>query len=59
MFLIYNKFRGDEMNITQYIKSKPELEALNFQTVYQTIISLVGDGILSMEDFNKVKSVER
>lgn len=47
------------MNITQYIKSKPELDAMNFQTVYQTIISLVGDGILSMEDFNKVKSVER
>ena len=47
------------MNITQYIKSKPELDILNFQTVYQTIISLIGDGILSMDDFSEVKPVER
>lgn len=47
------------MNITQYIKSKPELDAMNFQTVYQTIISLIGDGVLSMDDFNQVKPVER
>lgn len=45
------------MNITQYIKSKPELEVLNFQTVYQTIVSLIGDGIISMDDFQLVKSV--
>ena len=38
------------MNITEYIKSKPELNALNFQTVYQTIVCLIGD-------FQKVKSV--
>jgi hypothetical protein len=45
------------MNITEYIKSKPELDVLNFQTVYQTIISLIGDGVLSMEDFQNIKSV--
>ena len=45
------------MNITQYIQSKPELDALNFHAVYQTIISLIGDGILSMDDFQKVKPV--
>ena len=47
------------MNITQYIQSKPELDALNFHTVYQTILTLIGDGLLSIDDFNKVNSVER
>ena len=41
------------MNIEQYIKSKPELSVLNFKAVYQTIITLIGDGILSMDDFNE------
>ena len=41
------------MNITEYIKSKPQLDVLNFQTVYTTITTLIGDGILSMEDFQK------
>ena len=41
------------MNITEYIKSKPELDALNFRTVYQTIVSLIADGILSMDDFQE------
>jgi hypothetical protein len=45
------------MNITQYIQSKPELDVLNFHAVYQTIISLIADGILSMDDLNKVKPV--
>lgn len=40
------------MNVAEYIKSKPELNALNFQTVYQTIVCLIGDGIVSMDDFN-------
>jgi hypothetical protein len=39
------------MNITQYIKSKPELAVLNFATVYKTIITLIGDGVLSIDDF--------
>ena len=47
-----------EMNITQYILSKPELESKHFPTVYQTIITLIGDGLLSMEDLNKVKTVQ-
>lgn len=46
------------MNITEYIKSKPQLDALNFQTVYSTITALIGDGILSMDDFEKVKSAK-
>ena len=45
------------MNVTEYIKSKPELDALNFRTVYQTIILLIADGMLSMDDFKKVKPV--
>jgi hypothetical protein len=47
------------VNITQYIKSKPELNILNFGTVYQTIISLIGDGILSMDDLSQLKPEER
>ena len=39
------------MNITQYIESKPELNNLNYATVYKTIITLIGDGKLSMDDF--------
>lgn len=46
------------MNITEYIKSKPQLDALNFQTVYLTVTTLIGDGILSMEDFQKIKSAK-
>lgn len=45
------------MNITQYIESKPELNVLNFKTVYQTIICLIADGKLSMDDFQKIKPV--
>jgi hypothetical protein len=41
------------MNITEYIKSKPRLNALNFRTVYQTITTLIGDGKLSMDDFQE------
>lgn len=41
------------MNITEYIKSKPRLNDLNFRTVYQTITTLIGDGKLSMDDFQE------
>ncbi len=41
------------MNITEYIKSKPELDVLHFPTVYKTITTLIGEGLLSMDDFNK------
>lgn len=41
------------MNVTQYIEARPELSVLHFPTVYKTIISLIGDGILSMDDFQK------
>lgn len=42
------------MNISQYIKSKPELEAMNYYIVYQTIVSLLADGLLSMNDFQNI-----
>lgn len=45
------------MNITQYINSKEKLKEMDFMTVYQTILSLISDGVLSMDDFNKVKPV--
>jgi hypothetical protein len=47
------------VNIAQYINSKEKLKEMDFMTVYQTILSLIGDGVLSMDDFEKVKSVER
>ena len=49
------------MNITQYIQSKPELNALNFMTVYKTITPLIGDGILSMDDFQTkpIKNIQK
>jgi hypothetical protein len=43
-----------EMNISQYIKSKPELDAMNYYIVYQTIITLLADGLLSMNDFKDI-----
>ena len=46
------------MNITKYIQNNPELSNLNFHIVYQTIITLIGDGVLSMDDFKKVKTVK-
>lgn len=30
---------------------------MDFMTVYQTILSLISDGVLSMDDFDKVKPV--
>ncbi len=41
------------MNISQYINSKPTLKELHFTTVYQTIITLISDGKLSMHDFQE------
>ena len=39
------------MSISEYIESKPELNELNYKTVYETIITLIGDGIISIDDF--------
>ena len=47
------------MNIAQYIHSKEKLNDMDFMTVYQTILALISDGVLSMDDFEKVKPVER
>lgn len=38
------------MSIADYINSNPKFEGLNFRTVYETILALIGDGILSMDD---------
>lgn len=46
------------MNITKYIQSNQKLNELNFMTVYQTITALIGSGVLSMDDFEKVKTVQ-
>ena len=46
------------MNITKYIQNNPELSNMNFHIVYQTITTLIGDGVLSMDDFQKVKTVK-
>jgi hypothetical protein len=58
MIFIYNWFRGENMNITKYIQNNPKLNHMNFQTVYQTITVLIGDGVLSMNDFQKIKTVK-
>lgn len=46
------------MNIAKYIQNNPELSNMNFHIVYQTITTLIGDGVLSMDDFQKVKTVK-
>lgn len=43
------------MNISQYINSREDLAQLHFATVYQTIITLIGDGVLSMDDFQHLQ----
>ncbi len=43
------------MNILQYIESRPELAVLNFRAVYTTITTLIGDGIISMDDFPRAE----
>ena len=51
-FFFYNKYRGEKvMTIAEYIESKPELNELNYRAVYETIITLIGDGIISIDDF--------
>ena len=44
------------MNISQYIESKEQLNALHFGTVYQTISTLIADGIISVDDLNKAST---
>ena len=46
------------MNITKYIENNPRLNNMNFRTVYLTIATLIGEGVLSMDDFKKVKTVK-
>lgn len=46
------------MNITKYIQNNPELNNMNFHVVYQTIVTLIADGVISMDDFKKVKTVK-
>ena len=46
------------MNIAEYIETNEILSGLNFMTVYQTILTLIGDGFISMNDFQKIKAVK-
>ena len=38
------------MNISKYIENKDTLNHLHFGTVYQTISTLIADGIISVDD---------
>ena len=44
------------MNISKYIESKETLKHLNFATVYQTIVTLIADGIISVDDFKQAST---
>ena len=41
----------DNVSIKSYIYSKPELKFMPFMIVYKTIMSLIEDGLLKIEDF--------
>lgn len=41
------------MNVTEFITSNENLNCMHFGTVYQTIITLIGMGIISMDDLVK------
>jgi Fe2+ or Zn2+ uptake regulation protein len=44
------------MNISKYIESKETLQNLHFATVYQTISTLIADGIISVDDLNQAST---
>lgn len=44
------------MNISKYIESKETLQHLHFATVYQTISTLIADGIISVDDLNQAST---
>ena len=44
------------MNISKYIESKETLKHLHFATVYQTISTLIADGIISVDDLNQAST---
>ena len=39
------------MTINEFIESDESLKNMHYRTVYDTIIVLIGKGILSMDDF--------
>ncbi len=43
------------MNISQFIENDETLSALNFKSVYQTILTLISKNMLSMDDFAKIE----
>lgn len=43
------------MTIKQFICSDDTLSNLHFNTVYQTILTLISKGLVSMDDFAKIK----
>lgn len=46
------------MTIKQFICSDETLSNLHFNTAYQTILTLISKGIISMDDFAKIKPTE-
>jgi hypothetical protein len=38
------------MNIAEFIKTNENLNGMHFGTVYQTILVLIGMGLISMDD---------
>ena len=43
----------ENVYVKSYIYSKPELKFMPFMIVYKTIMSLVDDGLLNLNDFQK------
>ena len=52
LFLLYLNRKGVDFmsNISDYIKSNKKLKSLDFLTVYLTIIELIKDGKIELEN---------
>lgn len=46
------------MTIKQFICSDDTLSNLHFNTAYQTILTLISKGLISMDDFTKIQPTE-
>ena len=49
------------MNIAEFIKTNENLNGMHFGTVYQTILVLIGMGLISMDDFQTkpIKTIQK
>lgn len=43
------------MSIADFIKTNENLNSMHFGTVYQTILILIGMGLLSVDDLGKIR----